>query len=117
MFNSNTFKFLSVSLLMCPMFSFAMEVMDSFGAHGIAEKRIVSDFQIYQLLLAAKNEHQLDFPNELIQIITMNACSITELRHEKEIKAIEEQQMAALHNLCNAVAKRVVDQGYIVDFM
>lgn len=74
MFNSNMFKVFSISLLICPFFSSAMET----------EEQKISGVQIYQLLsFISKDQDNGDFhlPSELVQIITVNAHEI--ICHEK----------------------------------
>ena len=74
--NSTIFKFLSISLLMCPLFSSAME-----------KESKASDFQIYQLLsCATKNDPEFYLPSELVHAIAITACEITKEERHKEIE-------------------------------
>lgn len=50
----------------------------NFHTYGVIEKSLASDFQIYQLLSAAKKNPQFDLPSELIETIVINAYKITE---------------------------------------
>ena len=88
--NSNLFKVLSILLLMCPMFSSAMETKQS-------------DFQIYQLLsYVTKNNPQFHLPADLVQTITTTACKITEN---------EKHQCIATLNKAHALMKKVNEQN------
>lgn len=66
--NSTIFKFLAITLIMCPLFISAME-----------QEKTASDFEIYQLLsFTGKNNPEFCLPADIVKTIASTVCEISQ---------------------------------------